>query len=537
MTKYGIFCEPSVAPDPVRSRENFLTVHRRLGTVPKFRRAVVLEHLSPCYDLNIHNNSIDNLELSIKERIFYVKDKSGGFTTTPDVDGAYFKSEMSKFTRKLRRKLPHSTPIERHDVPELYKGAKKEAYAKAAETLLSHGIRKRDSEVKIFIKVEKVNLTIKPKSVPRAIQPRDRRYGVELAKFLKPIEKRIINAIDRTFSNDGSLVVMKGINAVECGRQIKAKWDRFTTPVAISADAQRLDQHVHEHALHWEHSVYLNCFNSKTDKKELSRLLDWQITTTGKGYCPDGRVKYRKKGMRCSGDINTSLGNILIVCGMVHTFLSTLNYHVEFINNGDDCCFIMDESNRGDFCVGYPKYMLTLGFNFVMEEPVYVFERIDFCQTQPVFDGSEYIMVRKISSIAKDCISTVYNNTVKTLHSYYNDVGTAGMSLTGGIPVWQEYYKTLMRGLPAPTIDMSSKREGGLFRWARDMHKSYSPPTPEARHSFYLAFGIDPDHQVALEEIYRQSNVGWDNMEPKHAPNFLWEMPSTIPTGKFGEFY
>jgi len=537
VTKLGVFCERSGAPDPNDHNGNFLSVSRHCGIAPKFRRAVVLEHLSPCYDLNIHNNSLDNLELSIKERIFFVKDKRGVFTTTPNVSGSHFKLEMSKFTRKIRRLLPHSTPIERHEVPEFYKGAKKEAYAKAAESLLAHGIRKTDSDVKIFIKVEKVNLTIKPKSVPRAIQPRDRRYGVELAKFLKPIEKRIITAIDKTFHTDGSIVVMKGINAAECGRQIKQKWDKFLNPVAVSADAQRLDQHVHEHALHWEHSIYLNCFNNKRNKKELSKLLSWQIETTGRGYCPDGKIKYRKTGMRCSGDINTSLGNILIVCGMVHTFLSTLTYHVEFINNGDDCCFIMERHNQHHFSVEYPKYMLLLGFSFVMEDPVDILERIDFCQTQPVFDGSEYIMVRKISSIAKDCISTVYNNTVKTLHSYYNDVGTAGMSLTGGIPVWQEYYKTLMRGLPAPTVDMTYKREGGLFRWARDMHKSYSPPTPEARHSFYLAFGIDPDHQIALEDIYKESDVGWDSMEPKHAPNFLWQMPLTIRTGEFGEFY
>jgi len=43
----------------------------------------------------------------------------------------------------------------------------------------------------------------------------------------------------------------------------------------------------------------------------------------------------------------------------------------------------------------------------------------------------------------------------------------------------------------------------GMARLAYRMQYTGKPITEEARYSFYLAFGITPDMQTALEDMYR----------------------------------
>jgi hypothetical protein len=45
---------------------------------------------------------------------------------------------------------------------------------------------------------------------------------------------------------------------------------------------------------------------------------------------------------------------------------------------------------------------------------------------------------------------------------------------------------------------------------AHNMNRKISDPTPEARLSFYLAFGYTPEQQLAIEDHYDRLNVQFD---------------------------
>jgi hypothetical protein len=145
-----------------------------------------------------------------------------------------------------------------------------------------------------------------------------------------------------------------------------------------------------------------------------------------------------------------------------------------------------------------------MGFTMKVELPIFDLEKIDFCQTHPVFDGDRYIMVRDPRvAIAKDSISIKPLDNPGVFKKQLASVGQGGLSLTGGIPIWQNFYSCLVRG------SCGSKRMGndptletGMSMLADRMMRKYRDVHSSARYSFWLAFGIDPDTQLAIEDYY-----------------------------------
>jgi hypothetical protein len=504
-----------------------MRVERFRGTPYKVRKVVALEHFSPPINFIVHNSSITNLEKAILERIYFVKGPSGKFQPPPLPEKKHFDDTMQRFSVRLRKFLPRSAPIERNKFADLYCGRLKDAYAKAAASLYVRDIGPKDAIVDAFVKAEKINATAKSDPVPRVIQPRSKRYGVELGRFIKPNEKRICKAVDQTFNADPHTpTIFKGMNASESGRAMFLKWSRFRRPVAVGLDAKRFDQHVSVVALEWEHRQYLNCFNNKLHKRKLGFLLSFQLDTVGYGNCKDGKIKYFKTGGRNSGDMNTGLGNCLIMCGLVYSYMLEKKIEFELANNGDDCVVIMEQSDLPSFSFGLSEWFTAMGFSMTVEAPVYELEKIEFCQTHPVFDGSGYVMVRNITSIAKDCISLVYNDTINSLYSYYRVLGDAGLHLTGGIPVWQNFYRALCRSIPPGSRNHHMQHESGMMNLALRMNRNFSPPTDSARHSFYQAFGISPDQQIDLEKHYDGLEVGWSDLKSTLSRDFITFFPT-----------
>jgi hypothetical protein len=490
-----------------------------LGAKRKIRKVVVLEHYSPPIEFQVHNSCVENLERSVLERVFWVND-GNGWVTPPQPDDNHFRSTLASFTNKLLPYLPKTTPVARNSFPELYTGRKREIYAQAAESLFNRNFGPGDAKVKAFVKAEKINFTSKPDPAPRLIQPRDPRYGVELGRYIKPLEKRIVKSINKLFN---SPTIMKGLNAEESGRALYKKWGRFNTPVAVGLDAKRFDQHVHCSALEFEHNIYKHCFPLQKHRKELSRLLKYQLITKGTGYCTNGKVKYKKTGGRCSGDMNTGLGNCIIMCGLVYAYCEHANIDAyELANNGDDCVVIMDQKDLSKFSHGLYDWFFNMGFRMTVEAPVYEFERVDFCQTRPIYDGYSYVMVRNVTTgIAKDCVSTVYNDTMNSLYAYYRILGQAGIHLTGGIPVWQSFYLSLTRTIPrTKSGGIPLQLETGMMNLALRMDRKVRPPSPEARFSFWKAFGITPDEQILLEEHYTQAKMDWIGLKSTEHRDF-----------------
>lgn len=488
-------CKISVAPDHPN-----LHVRTRWGA-PKPRRMVRVAGISPPVAISGFNNDIATLERAVKERVFYVKENDT-FVPPPRPLPGVFNERLSGSLKRLERFLPKTAPLSRVEFVNTFRGRKLKLYTAAAEDLLRKGFSQRDAEVKVFVKYEKTDFTRKVDPVPRVISPRSARYNVEVGRFLRPLEERIFNSLKRLFDHP---TVIKGMNASKSGQILHQKWSMFKRPVAIGLDASRFDQHVSIDALRWEHGVYLKCFPFGKHRRRLNHLLKMQLRNQCRGYTADGRLKYRCDGVRMSGDMNTSLGNTLIMCVMVHAYAEHKGIKIHLANNGDDCVIFMDQGGLSKFLEGMDSWFRAMGFSMVAEPPCYTFEEIEFCQTHPVWVGpdvGDYIMVRHPKwAIAKDTVCIHDYSTIPLIREWMDAVGKGGMAMAGAVPVFQDFYQTYInygKVGKKPRSDLS----WGVRTLSNKMTRCYGDVNPMTRASFYWAFGVTPDEQLILERFY-----------------------------------
>lgn len=468
--------------------------------------------LAPGHNYAVYNNSLSAIERAIKERIYYV-DYGSGFVSPHKPDPTFFATAMEDVTKYFRKHVQYTTPLTAEQFAGTYAGRRRTIYEKACTSLLLKPIARKDSFIGAFIKAEKYNFTVKKNPAPRIIQPRDPRYIVESGRFVKPIEKKIYRHINNMF---GSTTIFKGLNAEDRGAVMLSHWSSFKDPVAIGLDAKRFDQHVSRAALEWEHSIYKLFYPGD---HTFSRLLSWQLDNVGFARCEEGVAKYTVDGCRMSGDTNTALGNCLIMSSLVYVYSKLIGVDIKLANDGDDCVVFLERNNLDLYQKNLDHFFMQHGFSMTVEDPVYILEDIEFCQSHPVYDGEKYLMVRDPRvAISKDCVALKPLDNPKIKKMWCAAVGQGGMSLTGGIPIWQDFYAQLI------TISDGAKRledltlNTGMKILAKGMFRTYKEPTPESRLSFYLAFKISPSEQEACEEFYR--NVVYSTLgdSPRFVP-------------------
>jgi hypothetical protein len=256
--------------------------------------------------------------------------------------------------------------------------------------------------------------------------------------------------------------------------------------------------------LEWEHAVYAACF-AGPDREELCRLLSMQLHNKGYMRTDEAIIKYRVHGSRMSGDMNTSLGNCLIMCALVWTICKERGILCRLANNGDDCVVFVEKRDQQRLSVGLREWFWEFGFNMKVEPAVDVFERIEFCQAHPVWDGYVWLMVRNpVTSVSKDGCAIVRDfGHGQGARKWLGAVGECGLRLTGGVPVVQDYYVAFLRHGDGKLGNCPAVHETGMYMLAKNMQRGYAVPTEDARYSFYLAFGICATHQVELEEHMR----------------------------------
>jgi hypothetical protein len=201
---------------------------------------------------------------------------------------------------------------------------------------------------------------------------------------------------------------------------------------------------------------------------------------------------------------------------MIHAYLGERGVVGQLANNGDDCVVFMERRDLAVFMGGLTEWFLRLGFNMAVEKPVDEFEQIEFCQTHPVFDGQDWIMCRNpLSALAKDSTMLMPYDPV-VFRGWLDAVGVGGLRMTGGLPVFQEFYSSFIRSgkrreVPIELLPWSFRN------WSAGMVRAYGEVPPQARCSFWLAFGVTPDEQVCLERYYQQFRVldGMGSFQPR----------------------
>jgi hypothetical protein len=303
----------------------------------------------------------------------------------------------------------------------------------------------------------------------------------------------------------GGVVVAKGLNAEQRAVELRKHWMSMKDPVAVLLDVSRFDQHVSKPALEWEHGVYSWFFPQDADFR---RMLCWMRQNIGYARTRDGTIKYKLDGKRMSGDMSTSLGNVLLMTAVLVSYLWR-GYRDEdwrVFDDGDDCVLLLERSVMQRAVDQLPGWYKGHGFKLKIEQVTDVFEQIQFCQSSPVETANGWRMVRDPAiCLEKDLLQVKMFRTQKQWEEKMVAIAGCGLALAGDVPIYWVFYSQLARFGAQKSTELVS----GMDYLAYGLEQKCQPPSDEARVSFFRAFGISPHEQLAVEEYYRGIRPEW----------------------------
>jgi len=197
---------------------------------------------------------------------------------------------------------------------------------------------------------------------------------------------------------------------------------------------------------------------------------------------------------------------------MVWQFCQHYRVRARLINNGDDCVLIVEQRDVQRIIGKVHAWFLRYGFSMKVEDPVRELERVEFCQMRPVWNGLDYVMCRNpLKCMSKD-LMCLHPDT-NPYRNWLGGVATAGLALTAGVPVLQEFYRQLSYLGSGVLSD-----DSGMQRLAQGLSPMVKPITREARLSFYKAFGVPPWVQVNWETewAHKVDSTDWGRIEISH---------------------
>lgn len=480
-----------------------LCVHKN-GFPHKSRVFTIVPGFSPNHNLGVYNNCVDTVERAFIERYFLCKVGDEFEPALRSSDSQYQTKWLRRFRKSCLSYMPHLPRLTLRQALDLFPAQKRRVYEKALESFSSKGdVTQKDALLASFVKFEKQDVS----KAPRVINPRSPRFNLKLATFLKHYEHHMFVAINRAFGARTAATVIKGFDADRSGEIMFNKWSQFSHPVAVGLDAAKFDMHVSKSALRYEHSFY----NEYWRNDELRNLLRMQEVNKGTARVADGEVKFSMQGTRSSGDLNTSLGNCIIMCGLVFSYAKERGIRIELANNGDDCVVFCEAEDLDRLMEGLDAWFAAKGFRMTVEDPVYVLEEVEFCQTHPVCVAGGWRMVRNpMTCLKKDvmCLRPMQNEG--TFRKWLYAVGSGGELLNSGVPILSQFYSTL-------------KKEGVFSEKFRDLVSPYRfgcsggrmvhGVDDETRASFFAAFRILPAEQEAAERFLRWCSIeGWSSV-------------------------
>lgn len=367
-------------------------------------------------------------------------------------------------------------------------------FERAFESLRKEPLNERDYRVSAFVKLEKATLNKLQVKHPRLIQYRNPRYTAELAKHLGPVEHKIIKS-----RHPLRTVFAKGLNQRQRAQRILEMQRRISNCVFIGLDHNNFDAHEH---LDWIKEEHLFYEWLQVDPTELRRLLQTQKRYVGRTR---NGIKYTVKGRRCSGDLNTGLGNSLVNLAIIldifnQAGIPTADY--EIFLDGDDCVLAVREGwvklllKRYFTPENFAAYGMSTRIEFVTKD----IHEVVFCQSGFVDFGVDVRMIRnpwRVLSRATTCLSKFQGAGYR---KWLRSVGECELACNAGVPVLQSFSNMLIRlsgvkqGLKVP--DVTARMRGAV-------HGSRALPiNSEARTSFECTFGISVVEQISLEHLF-----------------------------------
>jgi hypothetical protein len=187
---------------------------------------------------------------------------------------------------------------------------------------------------------------------------------------------------------------------------------------------------------------------------------------------------------------------------------------------------IMERQDMVKFSFGLDAWFLEMGFRMTVEPPRYVFEELEFCQMHPVYAGGLWKMVRNFDTAReKDSFSLLNLSNPSAYLKWLGAVGECGLALAGGVPIVQSFYQAMARvGLDSGML-RSVAMQSGFVMLTKRLEAKYIAVDDDARFSFYKAFGLTPDEQVALEEYYDGVDLSQNELSTDESIEYTYSAP------------
>lgn len=445
----------------------------------------------------VHSNTVANAIFSVRERVLGRTAAGLWQPTLEPRAGAFQAPSLRLFRERVGRFLPrHSLPISHDAFVGSYRGQKRVRYQRAAESLQTKPLGVSDSHPGVFLKSEKWF----EEKAARVISARSPRYNLCLGVYTQPIEHKVYRAIDAVF---GSPTIMKGLTPVQRARVIEEHVHSFDEFAAVGQDFSKFDQHISRDALKYEHAFYDLCYGDR----DLTRLLARQLGTTCYATLLDGKVVYKLRGGRMSGDMNTALGNCILSAALIWAYAHERGIKVRVIVDGDDSVTFLERRDLARYRDGIAEWMREKGFILVSEEPVFDICQVEFCQAKYTRLAVPTMVRNPIKAITQDHEWIVDRSIAH--EDVLSATGLGGLSLYGACPVLGAYYHMLSKA--SPNAERTLRRLATQSSWLRFAGETgtYVEATEEARFAFWETWGMEPGEQRAIEAYFHSLDLSY----------------------------
>lgn len=425
--------------------------------------------------------------------------------------------QMRGVARRLADQLCEVREWEDWEMPNLYGGLKRLRYLWGLDLYRRHGITKKFSRLSMFVKAERLP-PFKINPDPRAIQARHPAYCVAVSKYLKPVEGPLYE-----FEGDGIYFPLgrlfgKGLGAADRASLLLEKMSYFHDCVVVSVDFSRFDKHVSTEHLKAEHIVYLRKFGNNPELRKLLGLALRNVGRSKTGY------RYVCEGGRMSGDMDTALGNCIIVLLMVQSVLGNENYNCMI--DGDDFLIFLDRDDWNRWSDRLGPAFCEFGMAAKIEQAVTIPEEVDWCQSHFVRLPGGPRFIRNPAKVVSGTGSTMKYAQGRGRYNYLLTLGQAELLINRGVPILQSFahmfYRTGVRG-KGRLLDLQPNDEL-YYRVVREMQAkhisnlgeidcSLEAISCEARVSFEKAFGIGATEQQYWERRFDNEVLDLDQDE------------------------
>lgn len=408
-----------------------------------------------------------------------------------------------------------------------YTGGLRRRYLEAERSLREDGpLSSSDYFLRSFLKGEKRHPDRCAK--PRLIFPRSSRYNLELASYLKPFERWLWGNL-KSLGSSGvvpSRVVSKGLNGRQVANLIARKMRGLRDCVVVEVDARAFEAHVDRWQLEKEHAIYQAAYPGET---RLARLLGKQLSVAG---VTTHGLRFGRDGGRSSGDVNTGMGNSLLMLAVVVAVLEVLEVSAfDTLVDGDNALVFLPGAEAVRAVENFAECCLRVsGHEMALGNPVKVLEHVRFGRKAPLMTSKGLVMVRDWKAILSGGASS-YKHLRDEIGArrFLHGVALCELSLAAEVPIVGAWAKRLH--------DCTFTKRSLLFDQLRDYtylgvdldnlaRVAYVPPSDLSRESFSRAFGVEPDEQKAIERLLSVGSVsltGWQTYDGRDiVPGDQW---------------